>query len=101
MAIRKSITEEMIVAGKREDWLNQCRRALENGGFKRINVSEKLFQVTANYIKVTVWGEIRITLLPEGDNTRVQVIATANVDNIFALFRSPGKHIIKRFKEGL
>jgi hypothetical protein len=102
MAIRKRVEETLVVDGAREAWLTRSRTALELRGFTKIEVSEALFQVRANYKKFTTWGDIQISLLPSGDAaTAVQVAATANVDNVFALFKSPGRKIVDEFKAGL
>jgi hypothetical protein len=101
MAIRKSVEEVIVVAGPREMWLNRCAQALQNSGFTKIGVNPGLFQVSGDYKKLSIWGEILIILLPEGPNTRLAVKSTANVDNVYALFKSPTKEIISKFKEGL
>lgn len=46
-------------------------------------------------------GDILVTLLPDGGNTKIHMKATANMDNLFALVRSPTKEIIGKFKAGL
>jgi hypothetical protein len=77
-------------------------QALEAQRFAKIEVSTALFQIKANYKKATVWGDLEVTLLPEGpDETRINAKATANVDNDFAAFGSPGRKIIDRFKQGI
>jgi len=102
MAVRKSIEETFVVDGPRDEWLRRVRQALENGRFTSIEVSETLYQARANFKKFTVWGEIKVTLLPEREgSTKLTARATANVDNIFALFRSPGRAILERFKANL
>lgn len=101
MAIRKSVSETLIVDGPREDWLDKCQAALEAQGFSGIESSETLWQVHANFKKMTTWGSLDITLLPEGRSTRLDVVATANVDNLYALFRSPTRKILNTFKSGL
>ena len=103
MAVRKSIEESLVVDGPRADWLQKCRTALETQGFTRVEANETLGQITANYKKATTWGDLLLTLTPEGssDATRITAKATANVDNLFAAFRSPGQKIIDQFKAGL
>lgn len=101
MAIRKTVTDEFVVVGKRGEWLEKCHNALRNGGFTDIQAQQGFGQVKGNYKKFTVWGSIEITLLPEGENTKIVVSAMANVDNIFALFSSPSKKIIAVFKSNL
>jgi len=102
MAVRKSVEDALVVAGRRERWLTACAHALEAQGFTKIEVSTALFQIKANYKKATIWGDLEVTLLPESaDATRINAKATANVDNVFAAFGSPGRKIIERFKQGL
>lgn len=75
---------------------------MEQGGFSDIKADTTLWQLQARYRKPTTWGWIDITLSPvsEGE-TRITVVVTSNVDNIYALFRSPGRKILEVFKEGL
>jgi hypothetical protein len=102
MAARKSVEDALVVAGPRERWLVGCKDALEAQGFTKVEVSTTLFQLKANYKKATIWGDLEVTLVPEGaDATKINAKATANVDNIFAAFGSPGRKIIDRFKQGL
>ena len=59
------------------------------------------YQVNANYKKITVWGEISITLISVDTTiewTGICIKATSNIDNIYALFKSPDKRIIEAFK---
>src|SRR5438270_475220 len=104
MAIRKTVEETLVVDGKREDWLGKCAGAMRDQDFTRISESQSLYEVTADYKKWRPgagWGTLAVTLHPEGERTRMVLRATANVDNIWALFRSPGRQIIDRFKAGL
>jgi hypothetical protein len=102
MAIRKSKKEEFVVDGDRESWLQRCQTALEQGGFSSIKSSATFWQLQAHYRKLTLWGSIEITLLPVDEGqTKINVVVTSNVDNIYALFRSPGAKILGAFKEGL
>jgi hypothetical protein len=101
MAIRKSYTDAVVVSGTRQDWMGKCCASLESGKFKNIKVSEALFQISADYKKFPTYGDIQITLTPEGSDTRLTIAITAAVDNIYAIFRSPGKHILKIFKDNL
>jgi hypothetical protein len=101
MAIRKSMQEEIVVSGSREEWLQKCRRALESAGFTKVVTNAKLHKIKANYKKFMTWGTIMITLVPAGNDTRITAVSTANVDNIYALFKSPNKTILSKFKESL
>jgi len=101
VAVRKDVEESFVVKGNREEWLKKCEESLKDNGFKDVKVSSALFQINANYKKATTWGVIQLTLQPEGENTRIIAKATANVDNVFALFKSPGKTIIEAFKKGI
>jgi hypothetical protein len=100
--VRKTVEEAFIVDGPREEWIDRCVAALTAAGFTGVAPNATLGQVSGNYKKLTVWGELALTLKPEGSNqTEIAASATANVDNIFALFGSPGRKIIQQFKSGL
>jgi len=101
MAIRRSVEEVLVVDGVRNQWVSRCEQALRSGGFGGVKVNTALNQVEGVYHKFFVWGEIVVTLLPEGGNTKIVAKATANVDNIWALFSSPTKKILQTFKAGL
>lgn len=103
MAIRKKAEEHFVVKGNRESWLEKSRQALERGGFSEIKELTDLGQLQARYRKkATVWGWIDLTLTPVGqDSTELKVVITSNVDNVYALFRSPGRRIMDAFKGAL
>ena len=101
MAVRKSVEDTFVVSGRREEWFTKCKNALSQGGFTGIQANDKLFQLKGNFKKWTVWDSLEVTMMPEGDNTKIVAKATANVDNIFALFSSPGPKIIEAFKSNI
>jgi hypothetical protein len=102
MAIRKSMEDKVCVDGARDIWFTKSVKALNAAGFKKIVQNETLFQITADYKKATVWGGILISLLPaDKGQTVINMKSTANVDNIYALFKSPNKAILDRFKSEL
>lgn len=98
MAIRKSKEETFSVKGNPEEWLTKAEQALHKGGFANVKTNKLLNQITGDYKKLTVWGEIIVTLLPESENVKINAKATANADNIFALFSSPNQKILEQFK---
>ena len=65
------------------------------------NLNETINQVTANYKKLSVWGEIKITLTNINEKINVNAVSTANSDNRFALFSSPNDKILNQFKKNL
>lgn len=101
MAIRKSKEENFEVTGTLEDLKIKVENALKKGEFTSINTNNVLNQITANYKKFTVWGEINITLTENNGKIKIVVISSANSDNIFALFNSPNKVILDNFKNNL
>lgn len=102
MAIRKSTEEEFEILGNVEAVLKRCSAALVAGGFSNIVVQESTSTIQANYKKFSVWGEIGITLFALVDSrARVKIKATANYDNVYALFSSPNKKIISAFRDAL
>ena len=133
MAVRKSSEETLTVTGNVDEWIQKSIQALTVGGFSNIIPNSQLRQITADYKKLTVWGEIIVTLhpvnaslnvqinsgisnsnvsdsvimgdthhhhysQPENKSVRIQIKSSANVDNLWALFSSPNKKIINRFK---
>jgi hypothetical protein len=101
MAIRKSKNETFAVKGSIEEWLGKVEQSLMIGEFTSVKTNKTLNQITGNYKKFTVWGEISVTLLPEGEYVKINATSTANVDNIFALFTSPNQRILNQFKNNI
>jgi hypothetical protein len=101
MAVRKSVDSTFVIDKDREKVLSDCELALEKGKFKSIETNKTLYTLSAKYKTFKVVGEIEITLLPDGERTTVQVKSTGNMDNIFALFGSPGEKIAEEFKLNL
>ncbi|GAB5606352.1 DUF4431 domain-containing protein [Sideroxyarcus sp. TK5] len=102
MAIRKSTEEDFEIAENVEALLKRCTGALEAGGFKNIKAQELTSTMQAEYKRFPAWGEVSITLFRLADNrTKINVKATANYDNIYALFSSPNQKIIRSFRNAL
>lgn len=101
MAIRKSKEENFEVNGTIEDWKTKVEKALEIGEFTSIKSNNILNQINANYKKLTVWGEISVTLTEYNGKVKINAVSTANSDNVFALFNSPNKVILDNFKNNL
>jgi hypothetical protein len=101
MAIRKSYKEDIFVNKDLNNTMKLCENALEAGNFTMIKKNNTLNQLTANYKKLTVWGEITISLSPKDKGTKIAIDCMAHVDNVFALFKSPGKTILEKFKDNL
>ena len=103
MAIRKSYKEDIFVNKDLNNTMKLCENALEAGNFTKIKKNNTLNQLTANYKKLTVWGEVTISLSPKvkDQGTKIAIDCMANVDNAFALFKSPGKTILGKFKDNL
>lgn len=100
MAIRKSMEQTVVVQGNRDLWLTKVETALIQAKFTKVQSNKTTYQITGNYKKLTVWGEIAIALLPDGPSvTKLAIKSTANVDNIYALISSPNKKIIASFLE--
>lgn len=102
MAIRKSKDEKFELNGSKETVFTQCLVALRRAGFKSISENTTIFQIQADYHKLTTWGKVEITLTSVTPSvTKVALHTTANVDNIYALFRSPVDKIADAFKSSL
>ncbi|MCT9003563.1 hypothetical protein [Streptomyces rhizosphaerihabitans] len=100
MAIRKSVEETLVVAGERDDWLTRCAKGLITAGFKNVQTSTVLGQVTGKYRKFPTHGELTVTVVPSAHSGHSQLTlrSTAAVDNIYALFASPNKKILATAK---
>ncbi len=90
-----------MVASDRAQLLERCQRAMSRGGFKKVEVNGPLFQITGQYHHFTTWGRLDVTLRPAAGGTELAMRATGNVDNIYALFRSPNQKILQAFKSHL
>ena len=98
MAVRKSQEETFSVKGDTKEWLTKAEQALYKGGFANVKTNKLLNQISGEYKKLSVWGEIIVTLLPDADHVKINAKSTANSDNIFALFSSPNQKILQQFK---
>ena len=72
-----------------------------SGGFKRVTVDQTFFQVSGRLTKMTTAGQLDVTLTPVAGGTQMVMRATGNVDNVYAMFRSPNQKILKLFKDNL
>jgi hypothetical protein len=71
-------------------------------GFKDVQTDSNLFQVRGRYRKPTAWGDLEVTLRPGPDGTtELHMRSTGNMDNIFALFKSPNQRILEEFQAQL
>jgi hypothetical protein len=101
MAIRKSEEEEFVVVGTTDIWAEKCKQALDAGGFKNIKHNQILNQLEADYKTFKVVGSIVVTLLSQNENTVIKLKSTGNMDNIFALMKSPNSIILASFKDNI
>jgi hypothetical protein len=94
--------ETFVVTGTREAWVTRCEQALRaNRAFRGVETAPTLFRVTAQYRRPPVWGELTMTLTPEGtDSTRVTARA-ATLPNLYTLIFSPERRIVDDFAEAL
>lgn len=94
--------ETFVVAGTREEWVKKCVEALQKSAdFRGVETSETLFRITAVYRKPPVWGELTVTLAPEGsDSTRIAAKATTH-PNLFTLVFSPEHRILDDFAQAI
>ncbi len=97
MGIRRSKQQLLQTDLQIYEALKRCEDALTLGGFKNIKKNETLRQLNGKYKKITVFGEIDISLMEVNGKTEINLKSTANVDNIFALFSSPNNKIMKAF----
>ena len=102
MALHKSLEESVVLNGTGAYWGPRCVTAMQVAGFAVTQVNEAAGRVEGTFKKATVWGKLVVTLLPAGPSaTQITAKATANVDNVYAVFRSPGRKILEEFKTAL
>ena len=101
MAFRSKEEENYTINNSLEEVRLSIINALDEEGFTSVAENKMINQITANYRKFTVWGNITITIEESGKGTKVQTVAVANADNIYALFSSPTRRILNKFKENL
>ena len=91
-----------MVAGTREEWVKRCGEALRaTPHFQDVASSGELFRVSARYGRPPVWGDIRVTLTPEGSGS-TRITARAMVSpNLFSLIFSPERRILDHFARAL
>lgn len=102
MAFHKSLEETVVLNGAGAYWGPKCVTAMQVAGFTVTVVNEAAGRVEGTFKKATVWGKLVVTLIPAGPSaTQLTAKATANVDNIYAVFGSPGRKILEEFKAAL
>jgi hypothetical protein len=103
VAIRKSVEEALVVAGERDEWIARCAEGLTAAGFKDVQTSTVLGQVTGKYKKFPAYGDLTITAVPcaQSGHTQLTLRSTAAVDNVYALFSSPNQKILSTAKASL
>lgn len=101
MAIRKSAEEEFVVKGNIDEWLPRCQKALEGGEFKNIKFNKLISQFEADYKTFKVHGGLIVTLIPKDNDVLLKLKSTGNMDNIWALLKSPNQIILSKFKDSL
>jgi len=101
MAIRKSVDEEFVISEGVSILTEKCKNSLQKGGFTNIKYNSIINQIEADYKTFKVVGSITITLLAINESTTVKIKSTANMDNIFALIKSPNIIILSAFKDNL
>ncbi|MFI7241088.1 hypothetical protein [Streptomyces qinglanensis] len=103
MAVRKGMQEMLVVPGRRDEWLARCAEGLAAAGFKKVETSTLLGQVTGSYTGFTLHGQVTITATPshQEGHTELSLRSVAGVDNIYALFSSPNERLLKMVKTQL
>jgi len=82
--------------------LSKCEKALHNAGFKSVLVNSELSLLSAKISTLTLSGSIKI-FISESDSGFINLRAesSANIDNIYALFRSPNNKILEMFSKNI
>jgi hypothetical protein len=102
MALFHPLEEKFVVAGTREEWVKRCEEALQaTPHFQDVTSSAELFRVSARYRRPPVWGDIYLTLTPEGSGSTCITARAMALPNLFALVFSPERRILEHFASGL
>ncbi len=101
MAIRKSKVENFHINSDLPTTRKNVISALNSGGFTSIKENDVINEFRADYKKLTMYGSIAITLTAVVNGVDLRIEATANVDNVYALFSSPIQKILTAFKDNL
>ena len=91
----------VYVEGDMPTWFDKLTACLPTLGFNDIVVNRQLSCVTASYRRMTLWATVRIVLRPMNGQIELTVYSTANVDNVYALFKNPNKRIFSKILEGI
>jgi hypothetical protein len=99
MAIKKKYEDSVIVGGKASENLTKVISSLESAGFKKVKQEQPLLRVRGDWKPIigTLFGDITVDLVDEGNNTKVQITIVANVDNAYSLVSSPGARLKSKF----
>ena len=102
MALFHPLEETFVVTGTREEWVKKCEEALRaTPHFQDVASSAELFRVSARYRRPPVWGDIHVTLMPQGSGSTCITARAMAFPNLFALIFSPERRILDLFARGL
>ena len=101
LSIKRSEKENYVIKGNIGEVRTIILQALQVGNFTKIADNRAINQISANYKKMTVYGNIKITLEEEDHTIKVNAVATANVDNVYAIRSSPMRKMLNMFKENI
>ena len=101
MAIRKKYEDSLIVGGSPEENLEKALQSLQKAGFKKVRREGSLLRLKGEWKPLvgTLYGDILLSMSPQGANTQIDIVISAAVDNAYALFNSPGERIKTKFLE--
>jgi hypothetical protein len=98
----KSVQEEIVVSGSREEWLEKCVTSLSSSNFFDVTTNELIYQIEAHYQKGYVTGgTILITLTPSETYTKIKIISTSFGATMFKDSDEINMEILSNFKKGL
>jgi hypothetical protein len=94
--------ETFVVSGPREEWIKRCEQAFRTSrDFRSVEVSPTLFRLTAHYRRPPVWGELTVTLTPEGNDTTHMVARATALPKLYMLIFGPERRIVDEIAEAI
>jgi len=97
MSAFEKLNETIRVKGTAEAWFGKCCLALEKGQFWVLRADRPATTFEARYRGYTIDGNLRVTLTQAGDKVVIQIVVSADCDNIFAWFADPRTRILNAF----
>lgn len=94
---------KVFIGGDAEVARRKCLKALASAKFKNVRVSDDGFSIRAERQVGTQWTKtpLYVSLIPQEGGTLVTASATASVQSLVSIVRSPSSVIVRKFIDAL